>query len=79
MMNGSGAMVGFAVLVLVLLVLALVAVFANPYLHMSPRRGDATTHAGPTEPEARRLLDRRMALGEVTADEYTSVRAALEA
>jgi len=79
MMNGGGAMMGFGVLVLVLLVLALIAVLANLYLHLSPRTGDATAPAAPTEPEARRLLDRRLALGEIDAEEYASVRAALEA
>lgn len=80
MMNGGGAMMGFGVLVLVLLVLALVAVVANLYFHLSPRR-DATGAAAtpPAEREARRLLDRRLALGEISAEEYASVRAALEA
>lgn len=78
MMNGSGAMMGFGVLVLVLLVLALVAVIANLYLHLRPHRGDAAAQTI-TEPEARRLLDRRLALGEVTPEEYASVRAALDA
>jgi len=79
MMNGGGALMGFGVLVLLLLVLALIAVLANLYLHLSPRRGDATVLAAPAEPEARRLLDRRLALGEINAEEYASVRAALEA
>ena len=74
MMDGSGAGMGFGVLVLVLLVLALVVVLANLYLHLSPRRENPT----PAEPEARRLLDRRLALGEISAEEYASVRAALE-
>ena len=82
MMNGGGAMTGVWVLVLVLLSLALIAVVANLYLHLSPRRGDATAPtapAAPAGPEARSILDRRLALGEITAEEYASVRAALEA
>jgi len=53
-------------------------VFANLYLHVSPRRVDATLPATATEPAARRLLDRRLALDEVTPEEYATVRAALE-
>ena len=79
MMNGSGLMMGFGVLVLVLLGLALVAVVVNLYLHVSPRRGAATIPVVPEQPEARRLLDRRLALGEISAEEYESVRAVLEA
>ncbi|MCY7402393.1 MAG: hypothetical protein LH477_15820 [Nocardioides sp.] len=79
MMNGGGATTAFAVVVLVLLVLALVAVLANLYLHVSPRRADTTVPPTDAEPEARRLLDRRLALGEVTPEEYATVRAALEA
>lgn len=79
MMNGGGAMMMFGVLVLVLLVLALIAVVANLYFHLSPRRGDPASSAPPAEREARRLLDRRLALGEINAEEYASVRAALEA
>ncbi|MEO5662144.1 MAG: hypothetical protein ABIR39_02575 [Nocardioides sp.] len=78
MMDGSGAMLGFGVLVLVLLVVALIAVFANLYLHLSPGRGSAAVPAVPAEPEARRLLDRRLALGEISAEEYASVRSVLE-
>ncbi len=79
MMNGSGAMMVFGVLVIVLLVLALIAVVANLYLHLSPRGGDALAPAAPAESEARRLLDRRLALGEIDAEAYASIRAALEA
>lgn len=78
MMDGSGAMLGFGVLVLVLLVVALIAVFANLYLHLSSGRGGAAVPAVPAEPEARRLLDRRLALGEISAEEYASVRSVLE-
>lgn len=78
MMNGSGAMMGFGVLVLVLVVVALTAVFAILYLHLSSGRGVAASPAVPAEREARRMLDRRLALGEITAEEYASVRAALE-
>lgn len=70
---------GFGVLVLVLLVLALIAVVANLYLHLSPRRADAAESAAPEGSEARQLLDRRLASGEIEAEEYASVRAALEA
>ncbi len=38
---------GFGVLVLVLLVLTLIAVVANLYLHLSPRRADAAESAAP--------------------------------
>ncbi len=79
MMSGSGAWVGFGVLALVLLALLLVAVLANLYLHLGQRSRGATPSGTPAEPEARRLLDRRLALGEITAEEYASVRAALEA
>ena len=78
MMNGGGATMAFAMVVLVLLVLGLVAVLAHLYLHLSPRRVDATVPPTAAEPEARRLLDRRLALGEVTPEEYATVRAALE-
>jgi uncharacterized membrane protein len=78
MMNGSGAMMVFGVFVLVLLVVALIAVFANLYLHLSSGHGGTAVPAVPAEREARRLLDRRLALGEITAEEYASVRAALE-
>lgn len=78
MMNGGGAMMGFGVLVLVLLVVALIAIFANLYFHLSPGRGEAAPPV-PEEREARRLLDRRLALGEITTEEYASTRAALDA
>ena len=79
MMNGGGAMMGLGILVLVLLVVALIAVFANLYLHLSSGRGEAAAPPVPAEREARRLLDRRLALGEITAEEYASTRAALDA
>jgi len=79
MMNGGGAMTGFGVLVLVLLLVALIAVFANLYLHLRSGRGAAAAPPAPAEREARRLLDRRLALGEITAEEYASIRAALDA
>ena len=79
MMSGSGAMMVFGVLVLVFLVVALIAVFATLYLHLRSGGGDTGVPTVPAEREARRLLDRRLALGEVTAEEYASVRAALEA
>lgn len=77
MMNGSGSGV-FAVVVLILLALALVAVLANLFLHVSAGRSDVAASPVGTESEARRLLDRRLALGEISAEEYASVRAALE-
>ncbi len=79
MMNGGGAWMGFGVLVLILLVLALVAVVASLAFHVSPRRRNDSLPAATGEPEARRLLDRRLALGEISAEEYASIRAALEA
>lgn len=84
MMNGGGVAMGFGVLVLVLLGLALLAVVANLYLHVSPRHGTpgAPTASGPVAPaetEARRVLDRRLALGEVSTEDYSAIRAALDA
>lgn len=78
MMDGSGTMLVLGVLVLVLLVVALIAVFANLYLHLSSGRGGAAVPTVPAESEARRLLDRRLALGEISAEEYASVRSVLE-
>lgn len=80
MMDGGGAFMGVAVLVLVLLVLTLIAVVANLYFHVN-RPGGATAPVAPvapTESEARRLLDRRLASGEISAEEYAAIRAALE-
>lgn len=78
MMNGGGTMTGFAVLALILLVVVVLAVLANLYLHVSSGRADAATPVIPAEREARRLLDRRLASGEITVEDYTSLRTALE-
>ena len=79
MMNGSsGAVMGFGMLLLVLLLVALTAVVVHLYLRTGSGRGDASAPAARSEGEARRLLDRRLASGEITVDEYASVRTALE-
>ncbi len=78
MMDGGGASGGFAMLVVILLAIAVIAVLANLFLHVSAGRGGAPVSPAPTEPEARRLLDRRLALGEISAEEYATVRTALE-
>lgn len=78
MMNGSGAVMGFGMLLLVLLLVALTAVVVHLYLRTGSGRVVASGPASPSEGEARRLLDRRLAAGEITVDEYASVRTALE-
>lgn len=78
MMNGSGAVMGFGMLLLILLLVAVTAVVVHLYLHTSSVRGGPSVPASAAEPEARRLLDRRLAMGEITVEEYASVRTALE-
>lgn len=78
MMNGGGTMIGLWVLGLVLLIVVVVAVLANLYLHVRPGRGASAAPAVPAESEARRLLDRRLASGEITVEDYASLRTALE-
>ena len=77
MMNGGGWMVGFAVLALVLLLIAVAVVCANLFLHMSRKPHPLGTPAEGS-PEARLVLDGRLARGEVTPEEYRSVRALLD-
>lgn len=77
MMDGgqdTGWMVAFAVLALVLLALALVAVLTNLVLHVRRPAGRAPDG----EADATLLLDRRLARGEVSAEEYRTVRGLLE-
>ena len=78
MMNGGSGSAAFAAAVLILLALALVAILTNLYLHVNAGRSQAAAPPARTEPEARLLLDRRLALGEISPEEYTSVRTALE-
>lgn len=79
MMDGGGAaMMVVGILILMLSVLALVSVFVTLYLHQGGGRRDTVPPTEPTEREARRLLDRRLALGEITPEEYATIRAALD-
>lgn len=79
MMDGGGAG-GFAMVALMILALALIAVLAYLFLHVSTGRSNTAEPSAPapTEPEARRLLDRRLALGEISPEEYATVRSVLE-
>lgn len=79
MMDGSGWMTGFAVVMMLLLLIAVIAVLANLFLHVSTRRDAAprTATALPA-PEARVVLDARLARGEVAPEEYRNLRALLD-
>ena len=78
MMNGGGGwMVGFAVLTLVLLAIAVMAVLANLFLHVSHRRAVPVAHPQPL-PEARVVLDGRLARGDISVEEYRALRAVLQ-
>jgi putative membrane protein len=81
MMDGGGGsdwIVVASVLVLVLLLIALVAVLAHLFLHVTRGPGSGTSVAGASAPEARLVLDGRLARGEVSPEEYQSVRALLD-
>lgn len=73
--DGGGWLVAFAVLTLVLLLVALLAVLANLFLHV---RRPAGGSAGAAPGEARSVLDGRLARGEVSAEEYRTVRTMLD-
>ncbi len=78
MMNGSGgAMTVFAVMALVLLLVATVAVLFNLY-HHTTQKPERAVRGGEATPEARLVLDARLARGEVPADEYRALRALLD-
>ncbi|GAA0970669.1 hypothetical protein ENKNEFLB_02200 [Nocardioides aquaticus] len=79
-MDGGGWMIVFGVLTLVLLLLALAAVVAHLVLHATGRLAPGAQRApGATGSDARTVLDTRLARGEVSAEEYSSTRALLDA
>ncbi|VXC46695.1 hypothetical protein [Nocardioides sp. AX2bis] len=80
MMDGGGWMIGFGVLTLVLLLLALAAVATHLVLHATGRLGaGASSGSASHGTDARTVLDARLARGEVSAEEYSSTRALLDA
>lgn len=83
MMDGSGWMIVFGVLTLVLLLLALAAIVTHLVLHATGRLAPASTASAATGTgtgtDARTVLDTRLARGEVSAEEYSSTRALLDA
>lgn len=75
-MSGGGWMTAFAIVSLILLLIAVIAVVANLYLHVTHRPSPLL----PDQPafDARPILDTRLARGEISAEEYSSVRAVLD-
>ena len=77
-MNGmdNGWMIALGVITVVLLLIAVVVVVVNLYLHLSHR----ASLLKPDKPasDARPILDQRLARGEISAEEYSSVRAILD-
>ncbi len=74
--HGSGVwMFAFMVLVLVALTLAL---SGAAWWLVRTRREAPGPPAVAAQPEARRLLDQRLAQGEITPEEYQAVRAVLD-
>lgn len=71
-------MMGFGLLGLVLIGgIALVAVLGGSGL-VSRKGTGAQWLGGQSQPAARQVLDERFARGEITADEYKTIRAQLE-
>ncbi|CAN5156883.1 hypothetical protein BH09ACT12_BH09ACT12_13850 [soil metagenome] len=77
--GGGGWMVGFAVVTLVLLLIAVIGVAVSIYLHTSRTTSASRRSPGAvgSAPEPRDLLDARLARGEVTPEEYRTVRSLL--
>ncbi len=75
-MDGGGWMIALGVISVVLLLVAVVVVVVNLYFHLSHR----ASLLKPDKPasEARPILDQRLARGEISAEEYSSVRAILD-
>lgn len=79
MMDGSGWMTGFGVVITLLLFITVIAVLANLFLHVSARRdAGSRTAGGRPAPEARVVLDARLARGEVAPEECRNLRALLD-
>lgn len=76
----GGWMTGFAVVTMVLLLIAVIAVVANLYFHVSNGRDGGHPHATvpPAAPQARVVLDARLARGEVSPEEYRGLRELLD-
>ena len=73
-MMDSGWMGAFAALVVVLLLLVMIAVLVNVFLHLRARSEPPITGG----PQARLILDGRLARGEVGPEDYQALRVLLD-
>jgi putative membrane protein len=79
--GGGHTFAGLLLVVVLLVAIVLLVVWVSRTLHghsHGPLHGTAAPAPGPTQSSPREILDRRLAAGELTAEQYDVIRAKLD-